>query len=1290
MNANVRPRARAAAILLVLFASSFFPGRAPVLFGAQAIPAPDLDRALRANDLRTARSLIPGDWAAAEQLFVSYLERAFITPDATRSEPDARTLAGRLADVLRLITEYDFHAQVVLALEGADPAGRQALMAVVRDHVAALEHLRSAYKSTGPGSAMTFERGQLLPEFTGIADRYRALAFPRGEWQALRNATNLEASSGPTATRARQIAASLADDAYVARHEPYTEASLAAAERLGLPKLQGQVLESLATRAAPSGSQPASPEKLEQAAKYLEQARALARTVPAPETMNGWTLRLAAPRLVVMVLPALWSDYHQLQRPAQAQQILDEALDVSRPFGEGTVFYTLSLFAGRAGRLGVKSDVAEQSILRASQSYGAKDELVALRGIAGSPGSTFRPDLAEKALALAIAAPDPHQRAVTLEWYSRVRMGATAAAVQPPGSLDPFPALYDELLRLCLNSDEVGLTVDALVNQALFQVAAGNMAPAAATFTEAIRHAERAGDFTKVAQVANRAAVANRMTNPPASFRVEFAGRAIDAARKADDPLELGKALRARALMGVGASNDSFRDLQLALAAFERYATKSGDHTEELACLRTLAAEHVMRGEYQVAVDVLTRTAEKERAFGRPPANAVSIYQEMSRIYSTYLGEPSLALEAAERVRQLVEPNTVETEGSAPTNRDEMARAYDSLAALYRNLGQPVAALDAYGKARSIWKELAAPAERATLSNRARYLAVLGDYESSLRDWDDVLTLLAPTVRNYGGDLVSQKGKWLSDVARVHALSGDLDQALVRAREAIAELGRQTSDRWVGQPTIAALVGILLETGHPDEALAFGNGYYGKMLEMPIAQPVLERAFLEMSARVHARMGHTDKARSLLLSAVVIDKAHPTAEAGGLAGSLLALGNLEIEAGNFAKASEDFVEARTAVNPYDADRIWQIERALGLALARTGNSAAAETHYENALTALESVRERLRPEEFRLRYGFDRSQVYDDYAGLVTANAALSGRQADAEKAFQAVERKRTQTLWGLLATGWSRMGSGAVPDQVRRAMDMEARLAAKQGLLREQFDQPPDKRDAVLIERLRTELMQVQADHARLLTSIAQGQYRYAAPTTLAASLGAPVRAALGPSRVLVEHLVMDDRSYAFVVSQAGVNVVPLAVGRARLRQQVQDLLRPFRQLRTGEVDLARLTYDTREAYALYRAIFAPVQSALGSASELLIVPDDVLTVLPFDALVERMPRSVARGTVLHGEFADEAFLIRRYAIGYLTSSAQLLSGVGEPAPSPAPKRLFAMANPTAGQRPPRRRTIR
>ena len=134
MNAKVRRSVRVAVIVGVLlpFIGPGGPGGHTVVRGFQAAPAPDLDRALRAGDLDKARQLMPVSWAASEQLFASYLERAFVSADAARTGPEARSLATRWAEVHFRIVEYDFARAVLLALDTADSRGRAALATATR------------------------------------------------------------------------------------------------------------------------------------------------------------------------------------------------------------------------------------------------------------------------------------------------------------------------------------------------------------------------------------------------------------------------------------------------------------------------------------------------------------------------------------------------------------------------------------------------------------------------------------------------------------------------------------------------------------------------------------------------------------------------------------------------------------------------------------------------------------------------------------------------------------------------------------------------------------------------------------------------------------------------------------------------------------------------------------------------------------------------------------------------------------------------------------------------------
>jgi len=1295
MPAKNRPPSRAAhifvALLLSLMAAA--PPESSVVFGHQSAQAPALEAALSAGDLEKARALIPENWVAAEQLFVSYLDRAFLSPDSRLPAPESRVLASRLADVFLRMIEYDFARAAIAAMDAADVARRQALIGALRDYHAALEVRRanSVSPETAPGTSAAARQDsfdgwlltglQIDARLLDVASRFRDLGFARGELHALASMTNGGASHQE---RLNAIAESLGDDLSLVRKLPRNEASLAIAERLGFPRTLARILETLAT----TSRRPADAATFEKAAALLERARAIWLGIPVKETVNGWLSTYPAPQPSFTTLAEIWSLYHQLKRPAaDAQRALDDALKLGRPFGERAVSFTLRSFASRSGSLG---GTGADSILEASRAFGPAVELAMMRTLAVSGAARpFRPEAAERALAFAVALDDPGERAVTLEWYAANRLRGAAPACTP------LPAAFDQLLQLCLKSGESVLVAEALARVADCHLADGDTARATEVFNQAIVQAERGGGPLAAAGLIVGALDELRLPPVPQRFpppaRFELATRAIEYAKSAGSPHELAQAYRVRSQAPRGATNQRFEDLKAALAASAQHAAQTGLVREELECLRLLAQEHAMRGEYQGAVDLQLRRAAAARSSSSRTwgAQITQAEEEAAKLYSTHLGEPLLALEAAERVRQQLEGSL-----SDPMRRVlpyEYANTYGRLGELSASVGQPIAALEYWDASlrktdemRPVVGVVAEPElfRRRVVLRRAALYVKLGDYEAALKDQEAIAGLIPKTVRHVDASENLQRAQVAVDMAWTHALAGNLDKARASAGDALGLYRTDPSGAWPGMPLIDRLVDVLLLTGQPQEAIDFCVSAHQGIRRESLDQPVVERAHVEHLARAHARAGRRDQARSLWLAAADIDRKEPTAAVGGLGGSLLALGLLEIDAGNLVQARQYLVGARAAVNPYDTDRIWQIERALAVVNARTGDAAAATRHYSEALTALESVRERLRPEEFRLKYGFDRLGLYEEHAAALAARAVQSGRTDDADLAFQASERKRTQLVSGLLATGWARIPREAVPEQVRRAFEMEARLGAKQALLREQFAAPADKRNATLVDTLQRELKQLQDDHARLLASVAQGQYRFAAPAALAASLAGPVRTALGPSRVLVEYLVAADRSYAFVVSGSGTKVVPLAIGRDALRQQVRKLLLPFRQLRSGELDLARLPFDTRAAHALYEAIFAPLRPSLGPVSEIVVVPDDILTFLPFDALVEQAPRGTPRGQVLHAEFAGEKYLLHRYAISYLSSSAQLPVGAADTAaPRRSPKRFFALANPAAGR---------
>ena len=375
-----------------------------------------------------------------------------------------------------------------------------------------------------------------------------------------------------------------------------------------------------------------------------------------------------------------------------------------------------------------------------------------------------------------------------------------------------------------------------MANIAECRLVAGSFVDAAAAFREAMGLAERSGHPGKAAQIGNRATRPRPIYNFASAARFEIATRTIEDAEKADDPLELARALCARALAPVGATHQSLDDLLRAVTAAERASGRSGSVSVELDCLRSLADEYEMRRDYQAAVDVNRRLIEKARAFEVPTLSVLDHQlagrQALVSIYSSKMGEPALAMEAARELQRHIE--TVALNAEPPPDAWTFAEAYRTLAQNAAAVGQPVTALEYWDKALQKTLESAArpggrpaqPVRRNILAERAAQYAALGDFEAALNDLEEVGTLISQTKGNYTASEALQRANWSASLAWTRAMAGNVDGAAVAAHEAIVQLDQDRSGRWPGLQLIEHIVEILLLANNPDDAIAFCTTVY--------------------------------------------------------------------------------------------------------------------------------------------------------------------------------------------------------------------------------------------------------------------------------------------------------------------------------------------------------------------------------------------------------------------------------------------------------------------------------
>lgn len=159
-----------------------------------------------------------------------------------------------------------------------------------------------------------------------------------------------------------------------------------------------------------------------------------------------------------------------------------------------------------------------------------------------------------------------------------------------------------------------------------------------------------------------------------------------------------------------------------------------------------------------------------------------------------------------------------------------------------------------------------------------------------------------------------------------------------------------------------------------------------------------------------------------------------------------------------------------------------------------------------------------------------------------------------------------------------------------------------------------------------------------------------------------------LKDNEVLVEFGISNDAVVVFVVRKGGVNKIHKTdISGEELTGKVKKFMEPLSSERHSE-------FSTKLAKELYDALLSDALKGVESTEKIIIIPDGILGVLPFDALVVKEGR----------DYRDSVFAGDKWTITYAQSSTSLaLTRLLKP--SMAGKTLFALGNPVYDKSDPR-----
>lgn len=395
--------------------------------------------------------------------------------------------------------------------------------------------------------------------------------------------------------------------------------------------------------------------------------------------------------------------------------------------------------------------------------------------------------------------------------------------------------------------------------------------------------------------------------------------------------------------------------------------------------------------------------------------------------------------------------------------------------------------------------------------------------------------------------------------------------------------------------------------------------------------------------------------------------------------NLIDLGSVYCDLDQHQEALENCQEGlEIALSIGAVEVIWPAQMLTGTIYEKQGDTDKALGYYAQSIATIESVREQLGIESLKTHFLADKMAVYNLTVGLL----AEKGRY---EQAFHYTERAKARALLDLLSLDRVDITEGISPELLAKNKALESRLNKIQQNLFDENSKPKSVQNMKLMATLEDSLKRIRSEHEEILREIELNHSRYATLTGVKEplTLKEVQERVLDDGVALIEYMVGEDGTIAWVVREKTIEYENIEINRAELDSLVKQWRQPFKDVKEGKIDnLADVRFDAKLSHELYRRIFRPLEKHLQRGDALVIVPDGRLHYLPFEALISKVEEKEYDKRIVFSEYEDVHYLVEKYPISYGPSASILDPELKRPrVEADEWGKLLAFGNPDFGK---------
>jgi CHAT domain-containing protein len=547
------------------------------------------------------------------------------------------------------------------------------------------------------------------------------------------------------------------------------------------------------------------------------------------------------------------------------------------------------------------------------------------------------------------------------------------------------------------------------------------------------------------------------------------------------------------------------------------------------------------------------------------------------------------------------------------------------------------------------------------LNNLATILRALGRYEEALGDYNQTIALAREL-----GDLPMV---WAvtRNVGVLYMEMGDLEKAERPLKDALRIANELKEERWKSEVPAGmakawkpASLETLGDWEMGRQHFAAAVDYYEQAFASKPDSPAATAEILMNMAEAWEHLGESQKSVDLLQEAIKLQQSTGTEPSpvmvSDLAHSQESLGHL-----SEALAGQERALAMVKQSGGDPLYEWQFESRIGHVERAMGRTQAALQHYQEAIKTIELLRAGALNTESGRAFALAASHAsYVETADLLV----LLHRESEA---LETAERGRARAFLDVLAMSRNGLADGLTPDQQAREVALLGRISAIQKeLWKENISAKEEQQHKTELARAEDDLETFHLEVRR--TNPRFASIRYPEPI----SVTRIQNDLLNPNAVLIEFLLGEKRSLAWVVSKdkVAVRVLP---GQKEIEEQVAAYRKALTERASALTLQPSLAEIDRRGKVLYASLFQPIEGLIPRGRTVIIVPDGVLSYLPFETLVVGSSRGPSGET-------RSRYLIEKFAIVYGPSASALDEiKLMNPKMPGWPKTLLAMGDPIA-----------